>query len=61
MQFPIVIEECKSRQCLANVHIGMDFVHIPLDGAVSAVQLANCSDLSDMRNKLKKHFYQKLL
>ena len=41
MQFPIVIEECKSRRCLANVHIGMYvltyFVYIPLDGTESAV------------------------
>ena len=29
MQFPIVIEECKSR------HIGMYSVYIPLDGAES--------------------------
>ena len=37
MQFPIVIEECKSRRCLANVHIGMYFVYGPLDGTESAV------------------------
>ena len=37
MQFPIVMEECKSRRCLANVHIWMYSVYIPLDGAESAV------------------------
>ena len=31
------VEECKSRRCLANVHIGMCFVCIPVDGAESAV------------------------